>query len=138
MSTHPLRTCRFSRVFGPCRARTAAPTVESVHELAITESIVDAIVEKIGDGPVAAVRLEIGRLSGVVTDSIRFCFGIVADGTGLEGARLDIDEPPGRAYCRDCRQEFALDDPIMLCDCGSADLDILAGRELRIVSVEVQ
>jgi Zn finger protein HypA/HybF involved in hydrogenase expression len=39
-----------------------------VHELAITESIVDAIVEKIGDGPVAAVRLEIGRLSGVVTE----------------------------------------------------------------------
>ena len=109
-----------------------------MHELAITESIVDAIVEKIGDGPVAAVRLEIGRLSGVVADSIRFCFGIVADGTGLEGARLDIDEPPGRAYCRDCRREFALDDPIMLCDCGSADLDILAGRELRIVSVEVR
>jgi hydrogenase nickel incorporation protein HypA/HybF len=138
VSTYPLRTCRFSRVFRPCRARTAAPTVESVHELAITESIVDAIVEKIGDGPVAAVRLEIGRLSGVVTDSIRFCFGIVADGTGLAGARLDIDEPPGRAYCRDCRREFALDDPIMLCDCGSADLEILAGRELRIVSVEVQ
>ena len=117
---------------------SGGPTVGSVHELAITESIVDAIVEKVGDGPVAAVRLEIGRLSGVVTDSIRFCFEIVADGTGLEGARLDIDEPPGLAYCRDCRREFALDDPIMLCDCGSADLDILAGRELRIISVEVR
>ena len=109
-----------------------------MHELAVTESIVDAIVEKVGDGPVDAVRLEIGRLSGVMPDSIRFCFRIVADGTGLEGARLDIDEPPGRAYCRDCRREFALDDPILLCDCGSADLDILAGRELRIVSVEVR
>jgi len=109
-----------------------------MHELAITESIVDAIVEKIGDGPVAAVRLEIGRLSGVVTDSIRFCFDIVARGTGLEDARLDIDEPPGRAYCRDCRTEFGLDDPIMLCDCGSADLDIRSGRQLRIVSVEVR
>lgn len=114
------------------------PSVGSVHELAITESIVDAIVEKIGDGPVAAVRLEIGRLSGVVTDSIRFCFEIVAGGTGLEGARLDIDEPSGRAYCRNCRLEFTLDDPIMLCDCGSADLDVLAGRELRIISVEVR
>ena len=109
-----------------------------MHELAITESIVEAIVEKIGDGPVAAVRLEIGRLSGVVTDSIRFCFEIVAGGTGLDGARLDIDEPSGRAYCRDCRREFGLDDPIMLCACGSADLDILAGQELRIVSVEVR
>ena len=138
MSTPAVRPCRFSRVLWACWVRTARPTVGSVHELAITESIVDAIVEKIGDGPVAAVRLEIGRLSGVVTDSIRFCFEIVAGGTGLEGARLDIDEPPGRAYCRDCRREFALDDPIMLCDCGSADLDVLAGRELRIISVEVR
>jgi len=109
-----------------------------VHELAITESMVEAITEKIGDGPVAAVRLEIGTLSGVVVDSIRFCFEIVAAGTGLEGARLDIDEPSGRAYCRECRREFTLDDPIMLCACGSADLDILSGRELRIVSVEVR
>ncbi|MGW6282463.1 hydrogenase maturation nickel metallochaperone HypA/HybF [Kribbella sp. NPDC055071] len=116
----------------------AGLTVGNVHELAITESVVDAIVEKIGDGPVAAVRLEIGKLSGVVTDSIRFCFEIVAGGTGLEGARLDIDEPSGRAYCRSCRQEFTLDDPLLLCGCGSADLDILAGRELRIVSVEVR
>ncbi len=128
----------FPATFRLLPGRVARPTVGSVHELAITESIVDAIVEKIGDGPVAAVRLEIGRLSGVVTDSIRFCFGIVAVGTGLDGARLDIDEPSGRAYCRDCRREFALDDPIMLCDCGSADLDILAGQELRIVSVEVR
>lgn len=132
-----MRVRRFSRVFRPCPAVTARPTVGDVHELAITESLVDAIVEKIGDGPVAAVRLEIGRLSGVVTDSIRFCFEIVAGGTGLEGARLDIDEPSGRAYCRDCRQEFTLDDPLLLCGCGSADLEILAGRELRIVSVEV-
>jgi hydrogenase nickel incorporation protein HypA/HybF len=108
-----------------------------VHELAITESVVDAIVEKVGDGPIAAVRLEIGKLSGVVVDSIRFCFEIVANGTGLQDARLDIDEPSGRAYCRECGDEFVLDDPIMLCACGSADLDILSGQQLRIISVEV-
>ena len=116
----------------------AGPSVGRVHELAITESVVDAIVEKVGDGPIAAVRLEIGRLSGLVADSVRFCFEIVASGTGLEDARLDIDEPPGRAYCRTCGEEFALDEPIMLCPCGSADLDILSGQQLRIISVEVR
>ncbi len=109
-----------------------------MHELAITESVVDAIVEKVGDGPISAVRLEIGKLSGLVVDSIRFCFEIVANGTGLQGARLDIDEPPGRAYCRECGDEFALDEPIMLCPCGSADLEVLSGRQLRIISVEVR
>ncbi|GAB2570881.1 hydrogenase maturation nickel metallochaperone HypA/HybF [Kribbella endophytica] len=108
-----------------------------MHELAVTESVVDAIVEKIGDGPVAAVRLEIGKLSGIVADSVRFCFEVVAQGTGLQGARLDIDEPSGRAYCRTCGDEFGLDEPILLCPCGSADLDILSGEQLRIISVEV-
>jgi hydrogenase nickel incorporation protein HypA/HybF len=113
-------------------------TVTRVHELAITESVVEAIVDKVGDGPVAGVRLEIGKLSGVVPDSVRFCFEIVAAGTGLQDARLDIDEPPGRAYCRECGDEFGLDDPIMLCPCGSADLEVLSGQQLRIISVEVR
>jgi hydrogenase nickel incorporation protein HypA/HybF len=108
-----------------------------VHELAIAESVVGAIVDKVGDGPVAAVRLEIGRLSGVVADSLRFCFEVVVNGTGLQDARLDIDEPSGRAYCRKCGEEFELDDPIMLCPCGSADLEVLSGQQLRIISVEV-
>ena len=109
-----------------------------MHELAITESVVDAIVDKVGDEPVTGIRLEIGRLSGVVVDSIRFCFEIVADGTGLQGARLDIDEPAGRAYCRDCDDEFALDEPVMLCPCGSANLEVLSGQQFRIISVEVR
>ena len=109
-----------------------------VHELAVTQSVVEAIVGKVGDVPVDVVRLEIGVLSGVVTDSVRFCSELVAQGSGLEGARLDIDEPPGRAYCRTCGDEFTLTDPIMLCPCGSADLDISGGRQLRILSVEVR
>lgn len=104
----------------------------------MTQSVVEAIVDKIGDVPVAAVRLEIGALSGVVADSVRFCFELVAQGTGLEGARLDIDQPPGRAYCRTCGDAFGLSDPIMLCACGSADLAITDGEQLRIVSVEVR
>ena len=112
-------------------------SVARVHELAIAESVVGAVVDKVGDGPVLAVRLEVGRLSGVVPDSLLFCFEVVVNGTGLEGARLEIDEPPGRAYCRTCGDEFVLDDPIMLCPCGSADLEVLSGQQLRILSVEV-
>ncbi|TWD82009.1 hydrogenase-3 nickel incorporation protein HypA [Kribbella amoyensis] len=108
-----------------------------MHELAIAESVIGAVTDKVGDGPVTVVRLEIGKLSGVVVDSLRFCFDVVAAGTGLERATLDIDEPAGRAYCRDCGDEFALEDPIMLCPCGSANLDVLSGRQLRILSVEV-
>ena len=83
------------------------------------------------------MRLDVGKLSGVVPDALAFCFDLVAAGTPLEGAGLEISEPPGRAHCRRCDAEFGLDSPILLCGCGSADVDVLAGQELRIRSVEV-
>jgi hydrogenase nickel incorporation protein HypA/HybF len=108
-----------------------------MHELAITQGIVDAIVERLGDTRVTAVRVRIGRVSGVVPDAVRFCFDLVAEGTPVEGARLEIDEPAGRARCRDCTAEFAVEDLVLLCPCGSADVDLIGGQELAISSVEV-
>ncbi len=108
-----------------------------MHELSITQSVVESVVERTGDQRVVGVRLQVGRLSGVVADSMRFCFELVTDGTPLEGARLDIDEPPGTARCRDCGETFGVEDLILLCGCGSADVAVLTGRELAICSVEV-
>lgn len=108
-----------------------------MHELAITQSVVDTIVERTAGERVVLVRLDIGRLSGVVAASVAFCFELVASGTALEKARLEINELPGRARCRDCSATFAVDTPVLLCACGSADVDVLSGRELAIRSVEV-
>jgi hydrogenase nickel incorporation protein HypA/HybF len=108
-----------------------------MHELSITQSVVDAIVAKLEGATVKSVRLEIGKLSGVVPDSVRFCFDVICAGTILQDATLDIVETPGRARCRDCDKEFQLDDMIVLCPCGSANVHVLAGQRLRIKSVEV-
>jgi hydrogenase nickel incorporation protein HypA/HybF len=108
-----------------------------VHEMAITQSVVHAVCQRMGDASVRRVCLEIGALSGVVADSVRFCFDLVAAGTTLEGASLEIVQPSGKARCRDCGVEFALDDLLMLCACGSANRELLAGEELRIREVEV-
>ncbi|HEY0448632.1 hydrogenase maturation nickel metallochaperone HypA [Actinophytocola sp.] len=109
-----------------------------MHEMSITQSIVDAVAEKLGDAEVTAVRLEVGKLSGVVVDSIRFCFDLVTEGTTLQGARLVVDEPAGQARCRECATEFEVADPIVLCPaCDGSNVDVRSGRDLRIVSVEV-
>ena len=108
-----------------------------MHELAVTQSVVDAVVERTGEHRVLEVRLRVGRLSGVVPDAMRFCFDLVTEGTPLQGATLDIEEPEGTATCRRCGSTFALPDLILLCPCGSADVDVLTGRELAIRSVEV-
>ena len=108
-----------------------------MHELAIAQSVVDVVLRRTGDRPVSTVRLQVGRLSGVVPDSLLFCFDLTTSGTPLEGAVLQIDEPTGRAQCRSCGGEFALDDLFLLCPCGSADVELLAGRELQVTSVDV-
>src|SRR5262249_62112671 len=97
-----------------------------MHELAITESIVSNVVERVGGRRVTRVVLEIGKLSGVVPDAVRFCFDLCAEGTELAGARLDILQRAGRARCRPCGRGGEGDDLLALCEGGSAELD---GRE---------
>jgi hydrogenase nickel incorporation protein HypA/HybF len=109
-----------------------------MHELSITQSIVEDIADRLGDTRVTKVTLEIGKLSGVVVDSIRFCFDLVAEGTILDGAELVVHEPDGLGCCRQCDTKFETSDPIVLCpSCGDSDVDVLAGRDMRIKSVEV-
>ena len=64
-----------------------------MHELAITQSVVDTIAERTSGARVTIVRLDIGKLSGVVPDAVAFCFDLVANGTPLDGAKLEIFEP---------------------------------------------
>jgi hydrogenase nickel incorporation protein HypA/HybF len=106
-----------------------------VHELAITQSVVDAVTERTGSAPVACVRVRARRLAGVVPDAMRFCFGLVTAGTPLEGAALEIERPEGCGHCRTCGADFGLVDLVLLCRCGSADVQVLTGRELAVASV---
>ncbi len=108
-----------------------------MHEMAITQSVVDAVCEHAAGRRVHSVRLQVGALCGVVADSMEFCFELATEGTVADGARLDLDMQPGSARCRTCGAEFALSDLILLCACGSADVDVLAGRDLKILSMEV-
>jgi hydrogenase nickel incorporation protein HypA/HybF len=108
-----------------------------MHELAITQSVVAAVLDRTGDRTVTVVRVRVGRLAGVVADSMRFCFELVTAGTTLEGAVLEIEEPPGAAHCRSCGADFGLAELVPFCSCGSTDVDVVAGRELMVCSVEV-
>ena len=108
-----------------------------MHELSITQSIVDAVCERATGRPVLSVRVQVGALTAVVPEAMRFCFEVVVEGTVAEGAELDIDLLPGTTHCRTCGADTETADSIPLCRCGSADVDVVAGRELQIVSMKV-
>ncbi|MBS1696667.1 MAG: hydrogenase maturation nickel metallochaperone HypA [Actinobacteria bacterium] len=108
-----------------------------MHEMALTQSLVDAVCEHAAGRRVHSVRLEVGALCAVVPDSMLFCFELATEGTVAAGARLDLDVRPGRGRCRSCGSDIALPDLILLCPCGSADVQVLSGNDLRIMSMEV-
>jgi hydrogenase nickel incorporation protein HypA/HybF len=108
-----------------------------MHELGITRNIVAIVGEAAKGRPVLRVTLEVGKLSGVMSEAIAFCFDAVSQGTALEGASLEITEIEGRARCAACGAEFATATLFTPCPCGSRRLERLQGEELNIKSMEL-
>ncbi len=52
-----------------------------MHEMAITQSVVDAVCERADGRTVHSIRLQVGRLCAVVPDAMQFCFELVTEGT---------------------------------------------------------
>lgn len=108
-----------------------------MHELAITQTIIDTVAQQAQGATVRRVVLEIGQLAAILPDSIQFCFDVCAQGTLLAGATLEIIEIPGRGRCRRCGHEMPLDMPYGVCDaCDSLDIDIITGQSLVIKTME--
>ena len=109
-----------------------------MHELGIARNIVAIVSDAARGRKVRRVTLEVGALSGVMTDAIAFCFPVVAEGTVVEDALLDIHEIEGRARCTACASEFAMPTLYTACPCGSRQLERLQGGELNIKTMELE
>jgi hydrogenase nickel incorporation protein HypA/HybF len=113
-----------------------------MHELSIALSILDLAAEEAGrqGGRVAAVHLRLGRLSGVVPDALRSAYELAREGSSLADAELVIEEVPLAAYCPACAAECAPPSPWELrCpDCGAPTPEVVRGRELEVVALEVE
>jgi hydrogenase nickel incorporation protein HypA/HybF len=111
-----------------------------MHELSIAQSILDIIREHVPDErSVTSIRLRIGEMSGVVPDSLEFCFTAITQETPLAGARLEIDHIPFVLFCNSCRKELRSEPGIALCAaCGSYDTRTVSGTELQVVEIELE
>jgi len=110
-----------------------------VHELAIAESVV-RIADRHADGrQVTKVYLMVGHLRQVVPSALAFSFELVAQGTSVEGAELALEEVPATGKCRGCAAESRLNSfPLQCAACGGFDLEIVAGEELYVESLEME
>src|SRR5437588_9641697 len=113
-----------------------------MHELSIALSIVAMAEEeaRARGVQVNAVHLKLGMLSGVVKDALLFSYDLACEGTLLEGSQLLIEEVPTVVYCPVCQAERALASVQRFCCsvCDSPTPEVVQGRELEVVALEIQ
>lgn len=110
-----------------------------MHELAVTEGIINVALKAAGGRRVLAIDLRVGALSSFVDDSVQFYFDALSQGTPVEGATLRFQRVPATARCADCGATFPVAPPLPegCPGCGSARLVVSGGDELRVESIEV-
>jgi len=110
-----------------------------MHELSIAESIVAIADRHAGGRRVSKVEVKVGHLRQVVPSALEFAFELVAQGTAVEGAELDLEEVPAAGICRACGTEGTLTAfPFTCPGCGGMDLEVTHGEELLVDSLELE
>jgi hydrogenase nickel incorporation protein HypA/HybF len=112
-----------------------------VHEVAVAQRMVGIALraaDENGGGRVAAARLLLGTLTCVDPETLDFAFGVATRGTLAEGCRLEIVRISARLRCRSCRSEHEREllEPCPVC--GTLGGEVLAGRELRLDTIDVE
>ena len=109
-----------------------------MHELSITQGIVDICLQHAENQQIKLVVVEIGTLSGIVPEAVEFCFAACTADTLAAGAALQINLIEGRGRCLECGTEQKVERLYAACSrCGGYALELLSGEELRVVEIEV-
>lgn len=112
-----------------------------MHEMSLAESLLEIIQESAHSQNfqrVRSVTLEIGKLSAVEPNAMRFCFDSVTHGTLAEGAILEIIETAGTGVCLACGANVEMKEQYGLCsECGSPRLQITSGNQMRLKDLVV-
>jgi hydrogenase nickel incorporation protein HypA/HybF len=113
-----------------------------MHEMSLCEGVLRVLQEQAvsqGYSRVKCVWLEIGALSGVEPEAMCFSFDAVMRGSLADSARLEIIHLPGMAWCMQCSKPVQVAARYEPCpDCGSYQLQVTGGDEMRIKELEVE
>lgn len=113
-----------------------------MHEMALCEGILEIVEQEVRKGAFARVKtvfVEIGTLSHVAPEALRFCFEAVTARSVAQGAALEIIERNGTAWCLGCSQSVEINQRHQPCpSCGSYQLQVTGGDEMRVKELEVE
>jgi hydrogenase nickel incorporation protein HypA/HybF len=110
-----------------------------MHELSIAESVVRIAERHAAGRRVSKVQLRVGHLRQVVPPALEFAFVLVARGTVVEGAELEMDQVPAAGRCEGCGVESTFTAFPFACEaCGGLDIEVTQGEELLVEALELE
>ena len=113
-----------------------------MHELSITQSMLDLVLEeakKVNTQKVQRINLTVGEMSGIVDECVEFYFGFLSQDTIASEAALVFRKVSTEARCRSCGQVFTPKPFDWACPrCQNQGIEIIAGKELYVESIEVE
>ena len=112
-----------------------------MHELSIAQNILEIVREtadKNNAKTISGIELEIGKFSGVEIDALEFTLQTLMENLELQNTTVTIDNITGMGHCNDCGNDFEMMNMYVGCDaCKSNSINITAGQELRVKSINV-
>jgi len=113
-----------------------------MHEMGIAMQILNIVQESLPPGEplrIKAIHLKVGKLTAIVPASLTFCMNVVTKDTPADGAELKFIEVPVKVECSECGEESVIEKPPFVCGhCKSDKVEVIAGREMIIESIEVE
>ena len=112
-----------------------------MHEMALAEGILQLVEETAQREHAQRVKLvvlEIGQLSTVEADALKFCFDAVTKGSIASGAALEIVLVSGAGWCMECAATLPMQELFGACpQCGGYQMQATGGTEMRVKEIEI-
>ncbi len=120
-----------------------------MHELSMAQAIVDTVMdaaEKNNAQDVLEVTIEIGQLTMLNSEQLKFLLDVIIEGTLLENSEILIEEIPVEIKCQSCDFKGEANTEgsdhyltIVVCpECGGRNLEITKGRECNVKNIRIE
>jgi len=119
-----------------------------MHEYSVMNQLVSALMEEL-DGRdidrVKEVRIEVGELTFLGQEQLKFAYETLSKDTNLEGSELAVEEIKSKIKCGECGYEGGINYsnrsnvhyqvPVISCPECDSKPDIVQGKETKIVGL---
>jgi hydrogenase nickel incorporation protein HypA/HybF len=110
-----------------------------LHELSIAQDIIEIVKQYVPDQSIVlSVKVEIGKLSNIMSDSLLFGYEALTKETFLKNSSLNIREIPVRIICKNCGVDEESEPTFLFCPkCESGNVEVISGKDIKVVEIEI-